>query len=278
MLCPQLKQNLETIKTLKPELDLELLKLEEVFKDLKKGNPSTLRLRSELRAERKELTNKIKTIIAEINLNSDKIKEKKDYFRELRKKAVLDILLKKLSPESKVYPEGTVEVGEIIIGEKTKEELIKELEFCSGLDAKDKNKIYISRHARFIYNSPAFEVLKKPERINLIRLTVEDLGFDKDATVDQIYQRAKKLGLELCPPEVGIYLRLNFAKAFKRWQSFDDYSKIAMEPIVGPHYEPIAFNVNRDDDGDNCLYGPRFNLTDEWSLTTVFIFCLRNSR
>jgi hypothetical protein len=74
-LCPQLKQNLETIKTLKPELDLELLKLEEVFKDLKKSNHSTLRLRSELRVERKDLINKIKSIKTELNLNINKIEE-----------------------------------------------------------------------------------------------------------------------------------------------------------------------------------------------------------
>jgi hypothetical protein len=63
-ICPQLKQNLETISSLKSELDLELEKVKKTFKDLKTGNPST-----SLRAERKDLMNKIKSLKTEINSN-----------------------------------------------------------------------------------------------------------------------------------------------------------------------------------------------------------------
>jgi hypothetical protein len=71
IICPQLKQNLETIKTLKSELDLELPKLEEVFKVFKNGNPST-----SFRAERKDLMNKIKEIKAKTNSNINKLNTK----------------------------------------------------------------------------------------------------------------------------------------------------------------------------------------------------------
>jgi hypothetical protein len=71
MLCPQLKQNLETIKTLKSELDLELSKIEKLFKDLKKGDPLT-----SLRAERKELINKIKEIKNKVNSNINELNTK----------------------------------------------------------------------------------------------------------------------------------------------------------------------------------------------------------
>jgi hypothetical protein len=70
-ICPKLKQNLETIKTLKSELDLELLKLKGVFKDLKVGNYSTA-----LRAERKDLMNKIKDIKAKINSSVNELNTK----------------------------------------------------------------------------------------------------------------------------------------------------------------------------------------------------------
>jgi hypothetical protein len=69
-ICPQLKQNLEIIKTLKSELGLELPKIEKLFKELKNGNPST-----SLRAERKDLINKIKSLKTELNLNINKIEE-----------------------------------------------------------------------------------------------------------------------------------------------------------------------------------------------------------
>jgi hypothetical protein len=277
-ICPQLKQNLETINSLKLELDLELPKLEELFKIFKNNTDS--KIRKDNKVERAALINKIKSIIAEVNLNSDKIKEKRDYFRELKKKAILDSLLKKLSPESKAYPEGTVEVGLMTIGEKTKAELIKELEVRTKLDDSNENKIYISDNAKFMYNSSAFEVLKKPEEINLIRLTVKDLGFTKNATTDQIYQRAEELGLELCPPEVGLYLRLNFSKAFKREQPISDYPRVAMKQIIGSDGYPDVFYVDRDGDGERWLHGYWARPTDEWTPTRVFVFrfCFRKSR
>jgi hypothetical protein len=65
-LCPQLKQNIETIKTLKSELDLELPKLEELFKIFKNNTDSQSRKNN--KAERKDLINKIKSLETEINL------------------------------------------------------------------------------------------------------------------------------------------------------------------------------------------------------------------
>jgi hypothetical protein len=63
VICPQLKQNLEVIKTLKSELDLELPKLQELFKIFKNNN------RDSNKKDRKELMNKIKSLQAEINVN-----------------------------------------------------------------------------------------------------------------------------------------------------------------------------------------------------------------
>jgi hypothetical protein len=65
MLCPQLKQNLETIKTLKSELGLELLKIEKLFQDLKTGS----RKGKEFKNEKVELMNKIKSLKTKVNLN-----------------------------------------------------------------------------------------------------------------------------------------------------------------------------------------------------------------
>jgi hypothetical protein len=74
MFCPQLKQNLETIKTLKSELDLELPKLEELFKIFKNNTDS--KIRREHKSERVELINKIKSLKTEINSNINIISEK----------------------------------------------------------------------------------------------------------------------------------------------------------------------------------------------------------
>ena len=56
----------------------------------------------------------------------------------------------------------------------------------------------------------AFTVVRREERINLMVVSVRDLGFDNDTHYDAICQRAKERGLELCPPEVGPQLRLQY--------------------------------------------------------------------
>jgi len=73
--CPQLKQNIETIKTLKSELDLELSKLEELFKAFKNGNHSTSirtgdnKAKAEFKKDCTELIKKIKSLKTNVNSN-----------------------------------------------------------------------------------------------------------------------------------------------------------------------------------------------------------------
>jgi hypothetical protein len=71
MPCLQLKQNLVNINSLKSELDLELLKIEKLFKELKDDS----REGKEYKAERKDLMNKIKSLKTEINSEIEKIEK-----------------------------------------------------------------------------------------------------------------------------------------------------------------------------------------------------------
>jgi hypothetical protein len=80
-LCPQLKQNLETIKTLKSELILELPKLEQVFKTFKNNSYINFKhldnkAKLEFKKDRIELINKIESLKTEINSNINIISEK----------------------------------------------------------------------------------------------------------------------------------------------------------------------------------------------------------
>ncbi len=89
-----------------------------------------------------------------------------------------------------------------------------------------------------------------PITMNLVRLSVKDLGFPKGAIIQKIYKRAKKLGLNPCPAEVGPQLRLQYPD-----QPMHENLIIAMEPIITdlkygmdirpehPHYHLI---VNHD--------------------------------
>lgn len=52
--------------------------------------------------------------------------------------------------------------------------------------------------------------------LQTVELTVEDLGFLEGANTTQIYKRAGELGLELCPLELGPYLRLEYLDHIRR--------------------------------------------------------------
>lgn len=133
------------------------------------------------------------------------------------------------------FPEGKFKTFETTIGGKTKEELEVEL--------KQKN-IKVGSDAQSLLESPDFTTSKNTEDVDLVRLTVGDLGFSSGATIDEIYKRAEELGLELCPPEVGPQLRLSY--------SGTEYLRIAMKQItvhtlnLHPDGSPSVFNLDHD--------------------------------
>ncbi len=125
------------------------------------------------------------------------------------------------------FPEGRISRYETELGGRSKADVSAEL--------KDKN-IYVYDWANQLIESPQFTVLESKERADLVRLTVADLGFPSGATTEQIYEKAKKLGLELCPPETGPRLRL--------FTDDHDYMLIAMTPITDRDGYPRVFNLN----------------------------------
>lgn len=133
------------------------------------------------------------------------------------------------------FPEGKIRKMETIIGGKTKQELIKELQ---------EKKINISNYAKQMMDNKDFTTSKKSEQIDLIRLTVEDLGFLNGATTQEIYEKAQELGLELCPAETGPNIRLNYLD-----QPLGEWFRIAMKQITDVDGNPNVFDLCRADDG-----------------------------
>ena len=93
-------------------------------------------------------------------------------------------------------------------------------------------------HAQDMLNK--IKSLKQKEEINLVSFSVEQLGFQNGATLQEIYNKTKKFGLELCPPQVGPELRLNYKD-----QPNGEYLKIAMESISDRDDDPRLFFVDR---------------------------------
>jgi hypothetical protein len=96
-------------------------------------------------------------------------------------------------------------------------------------DALHANRIDVGDTADEILGRPAFNLSKMTRGARLVVLAVSELGFEEEgASLADIYARARQLGLELCPAEVGPELRLQYLN-----QPLGEFLHIAMAPIAG---------------------------------------------
>lgn len=105
-----------------------------------------------------------------------------------------------------------------------------------------KNGMKISDWANDILGKPTFTTAAQEIELDLVKVTVtvRELGFKSGARRDQIYARAKGLGLELCSSEVGPQLRLQYPD-----QPNNEWILIAMEPITDSNGVLRVFSVER---------------------------------
>ena len=115
------------------------------------------------------------------------------------------------------------------------------LEHMSGSSDEEKKKNILDRIKEGIFGN---EDNSTTEQVDMIRLTVADLGFPNGATKEQIYKRKEELGLDLCPAEVGPNYRLQYAD-----QPIGEYVYVGMEPILGTGGDPRVFSVGRGGGG-----------------------------
>jgi hypothetical protein len=115
-----------------------------------------------------------------------------------------------------------------------------------------------------ILGKPEFTVATGETEVDLVKVTAAELGFKNSVRRDQIYDRAKELGLELCPPEVGPQLRLQYKD-----QPNGEWIHIGMEPIRDSIGDLDMFDVGRDDYGqwlgsDNGGPGCIWSAASQW--------------
>ena len=78
-------------------------------------------------------------------------------------------------------------------------------------------------------------------KVDLVVLSIKELGFNKGAYYESICAKTLQLGLELCPAEVGPALRLSYKE-----QPRGEWLHIAMEAITDSDGDPRIFAVIYD--------------------------------
>jgi hypothetical protein len=107
-------------------------------------------------------------------------------------------------------------------------------------------------------------------KLDLVRVTVEELGFTKDVSLGQVFARARKIGFELCPAEVGPALRLEYED-----RSLGNATCIAMKPITDSFMHSLVFELVHGLDGrvlnsdDGISHGRDGNF---WDPVQIFVF------
>jgi hypothetical protein len=114
------------------------------------------------------------------------------------------------------------------------------------------------------------QVAETETEARLVQVTIKDLGFKESATYNEIVARAKELGLDLCPAEVGPKLRLEYAG-----QPKGEYLTVAMEPIVDSSGGRRVFCVDRNGSGERWLSTDCVSGDDRWSAGHRFVFLSR---
>lgn len=104
--------------------------------------------------------------------------------------------------------------------------------------------------------------------VDLVRLSSRDIGFEDGATYETICNKAKKLGYELCPAEVGPALRLAYTD-----QPNGEWLRVAMEAITDSDGSRNVFGVVRDGDGP-WLFWSDGNPDFFWDAGRQFVFVL----
>jgi len=99
--------------------------------------------------------------------------------------------------------------------------------------------IAIGDQADEIIGRPAFPFSRTKVDIDLVVVSVAELGFGLDgASLRDIYARAGRSGLDLCPAEVGPILRLSYLD-----QPLGEFLHIAMRPVATYAGELVDFTL-----------------------------------
>jgi hypothetical protein len=105
--------------------------------------------------------------------------------------------------------------------------------------------------------------------LDLVRVSVKELGLEDGATTAEIYAAAERHGLSLCPAEVAPQLWLQYPDLLPR----GEWSLVAMEAIVDSGGDRSVFNLVHRGDG-RWLFARSGHPGSLWSDVDRWVFVL----
>ena len=136
------------------------------------------------------------------------------------------------------------------------------------LSALGRAKISVSFCAKDILSKQKFTVSEIETEVDVAIVTVAKLGFKNGAQYGEICARAKELGLNLCPAEVGPSLRLAFEETV-----IEIWRHIAMEAVIDSGGYQYVFSLGSN--GYDSWLSTRYGRPDLfWDSDSRFVFVL----
>lgn len=156
------------------------------------------------------------------------------------------------------------------VGGLTKTELLQQLR---------SNAISLNAYAEQLFASDRFTVSAAPYALQTVELSVGDLGFPENGITSEVYKQARERGLELCPLELGPFLRLAYrdqpegARGKPEWKQQAPYGSltVASEPISDDDAFPKGFYL-RCIEGVLWLRGYCCGPEDVWNSWDRLVF------
>jgi hypothetical protein len=105
-------------------------------------------------------------------------------------------------------------------------------------NALDAANIKIGDAANEILGRPAFPYAGEKTVVELAIVSAAELGVESESSLTNFYNRARQLGLMLCPAEVALQLRLDYHD-----QPLGEALTIAMEPVNTYAGEPTILSL-----------------------------------
>ncbi|WNF38400.1 helicase [Bacillaceae bacterium IKA-2] len=171
----------------------------------------------------------------------------------------------------RIYPDCPIITRTIDVGGLTKLQLIKKLQ---------QHAILMNEYGERLLSDQKFTTSDTKYSLKTVELAVRELGFPDGATTPQIFKRASEFGLELCPLELGPYLRFVYLD-----QSEGNTGNISQQYQAPSGSITIASKIiSEDDDFPKGFYLRRINgvlwlrgyIADHlhvWNPDDHFIFC-----